>query len=687
MEEADLLKERLQAITDKRRIQEDIARKRRQIEEEKLKLQYIKKALREQWLMDGLTQRSEKEQEAMRLQAQDEQQQRDQLQSNIHRCVSDGESRNPFLVSMELTTRASKVEQRPAQGQRCSAERGHRPHHLQYRQIPSGHQQSRRVQQTGTLFCGRARAHLDYGHREITLFGEKVPHFNTNHHPQVHVVRVARTAVLASGCSSESATIPSTSILIGGCIKMPLFPTRYWDMSVFPFRGEIPMGPSRIEKEIEALETQELNISANEEVVLKRLKEVERTAEDIIKELNAEFHEATFAMKISVEHDRRTGKTQVVSTETITPETIQEKGLKVYDDGRKSVYALNPDGGKMYSVAVGKMTPTEVDELLHQATDKNVPSEVQYHQPVYSAPYTGSSRPSTPRTPNKTQRQTKTPSPTLPRNGVQSQLNHELEVRKTQSKTASPNLIQPDSTSRVQRYGEETKQSYFHSPGQSKNDKHPIPRPCSPHFGAKNTTNKKTDASSQNQAALVSVKAKSEGMPAPIQPIYRAVDSHRLSPSSHKSEVYPDAVIKSSGDLDSAEQPESEPITMIFMGYENTEDEEDEDIHAELVIIGNDDDDEAKYVGKQNDEDCLSYHPEGYKSKVFQPVLGIAKVTGCRDNIEDAYTNWDDLGLHKPTFIHKPGKHSPYLQVQGMDESTNTGSINIEKMKLCSTGR
>lgn len=39
----------------------------------------------------------------------------------------------------------------------------------------------------------------------------------------------------------------------------------------------------RIEKEIEALETQELDISANEEAVLKRLKEVERTPEDIIK--------------------------------------------------------------------------------------------------------------------------------------------------------------------------------------------------------------------------------------------------------------------------------------------------------------------------------------------------------------------------------------------------------------------
>lgn len=41
----------------------------------------------------------------------------------------------------------------------------------------------------------------------------------------------------------------------------------------------------RMETEIEALETQELQISANEEVILKRLKEVEKTAEDIIKVL------------------------------------------------------------------------------------------------------------------------------------------------------------------------------------------------------------------------------------------------------------------------------------------------------------------------------------------------------------------------------------------------------------------
>ncbi|XP_077364460.1 uncharacterized protein LOC144008947 [Festucalex cinctus] len=105
MEETDLLKERLQAITDKRRIQEYIAKKRSQIEEEKLKLQYIKKkALREQWLMDGLSQQSEEEQEAMRLQAQDEQQQSDQLQSNIDRIEKEIEA----LETEELNISANE---------------------------------------------------------------------------------------------------------------------------------------------------------------------------------------------------------------------------------------------------------------------------------------------------------------------------------------------------------------------------------------------------------------------------------------------------------------------------------------------------------------------------------------------------------------------------------------------------
>uniref|UniRef100_A0A8D0D379 Palmdelphin n=1 Tax=Sander lucioperca TaxID=283035 RepID=A0A8D0D379_SANLU len=445
----------------------------------------------------------------------------------------------------------------------------------------------------------------------------------------------------------------------------------------------------RIEKEIEALETQELNISANEEVVLKRLKEVERTAEDIIKvrfihlqfvfcgmalfwglpalprvyvesmrqgeHTSLPFHVhvwkalTTFAMEISVEHDKRTGKSQVVSTATITPETMQERGLKVYDDGRKSVYALHPDGGKMHNGAVGEMSSTEVEELLHQATDKSVPTEVQYHQPVYSLPYTASSTPSTPRTPNKTTRQTPTPSPRAQILREESQCSQDLERWKTPSKTPSPSFIQQDSESRVQRR-----------------------------------------------------------MPAPIQPSYRVVDSRSPSQASHKYDVDPDALIESSGDFNRQspfcaesiaslnlvntlpEELESDPVTMIFMGYKNAEAEDEEDIQAELVIIGNsdNDDDEAQFgENESGEEECLSYHPEGYSSKVFQPKVGIAKVTGCRDIIEDTYTNWEDLGFHKPTFTHKSGKPSPYTQGQRVDESANTGSINMEKMKLCSTGR
>lgn len=377
-------------------------------------------------------------------------------------------------------------------------------------------------------------------------------------------------------------------------------------------------------------------------------------------------------MEISVERDKRTGKSQVVSTATITPETIQDKGLKVYDDGHKSVYALNPDGGKMLNGAVGEMTPTELEELLLQATDKNFPTEVQYHQPVYSIPYTGSSRSSTPRTPNKTQWQTPTPgsSPFLGDISLRNQFCREEKPRshypegwKKQSKTPSPNLNQQDSTSRVQTPVEETKRNYSHIQGQFSSDRHLIPQPL---FGTKTPcglTNSKTDVNTPKPAALLSVKAQSEGMPAPIQPIHRAVERQSISLASHNSEVYPDALTESMNLVNTLpEELQSEPVTMIFMGYENAEDEEKEDIQAELVIIGNsddNDDDEALYVTKESDMgECLSYHPEGYKSKVFQPKAGIAKVTGCRDIIEDTYTNWDELGLHKPTFIHKPGKHS-----------------------------
>ncbi|XP_010168120.1 palmdelphin-like, partial [Antrostomus carolinensis] len=84
MEEAELLKERFQAITDKRKLQEEITQKRLKVEEEKMKHQHLKKkALREKWLLDGLSSLTPKEQEEMQKQNQEDQQRTRELEQDI----------------------------------------------------------------------------------------------------------------------------------------------------------------------------------------------------------------------------------------------------------------------------------------------------------------------------------------------------------------------------------------------------------------------------------------------------------------------------------------------------------------------------------------------------------------------------------------------------------------------------
>lgn len=367
---------------------------------------------------------------------------------------------------------------------------------------------------------------------------------------------------------------------------------------------------------------------------------------------------ATFAMEISVELDKKTGKSQVVSTAHVTPETINERGLKVYDDGRKSIYAFHPDGGKTHG---GALTPRDVEELLRQASDKSVPTGVQYHQPVYSVPYSGSSRPSTPGMPNITSRQTPTPTHSpfqsrLSPRGAQplqeeNQHSQDLVGRKAQRETLSLSLTQQHSMTGVPITGETTKLPHILE--QSTSNSHNIPQPQVDTKTPQELSNSEVDVSSLSPAALVSVKAKSEGMPTPVQPIESSGDFYRRSPFWSESLVSLDNLPE--------ETCPSEPVTMIFMGYENAEDNEEDDVQAELVIIANgddedEDDDEAHDARSESDgEEHLSFHPEGYKSKVFQPKVGVAKLTGCRDKLK----NWDNLGPHKPTFIHKPGKHSP----------------------------
>lgn len=398
-------------------------------------------------------------------------------------------------------------------------------------------------------------------------------------------------------------------------------------------------------------------------------------------------------MEITVERDKKTGQCQVVATANITPETFRDRGLKVYEDGRKSVYALNPDGGEPLNGTVREMTPSQVEELLDRAGDKDVPSDVQYYQPVYSVTYAGNSRPSTPRTPNKTPKPSPSPCSSLgntsPMNGTQAHL--DTDVSRT------PILSEQDAKLRTKR-----------EPSGARADV----AGDRPHLGTKaplgHTHHTKTEV---NGPSLVSVKARTDAIPTAAQLLNAAADDCRPSAMAIRMpEADPDALM---GDFSHwpfcsegtttlnivktlpEERQGSEPVTMIFMGYEKADDEDGDDFQAELVVVGDssdederEDKDEAWYAAHGSDaEGCLSYHPEGYTSRVFRPMVGTAKISSCSRDASDAYTNWDEPALHKPTFIHKGMKHGRYQQGHEAEECADAGSINMEKMKLCSTGR
>lgn len=267
MEEAELLKERLLAITDKRKLQEEIAKRRLKIEEEKLKQHHLqKKAFREKWLLEGLSTMTPAEQEETMKQNQEDQKQIKLLERNI----------------------------------------------------------------------------------------------------------------------------------------------------------------TRLEQEVEDLEKQETQLSAKEVRVLQRLKSVERTTEDIIKAVKSEVREgpepvkdiyagipdlppsykpsfirrlesaqsengeearkALFAMEIRVEKDMKTGKKTVISSIPVPSDEVKDAGVKVYDDGRKSVYAVSSEG-KMVNNGIDSLAPIEVEDLLRKATERSTQSPTEFHEPVFSNPF------------------------------------------------------------------------------------------------------------------------------------------------------------------------------------------------------------------------------------------------------------------------------------------------------------
>ncbi|KAG7221000.1 hypothetical protein INR49_001718 [Caranx melampygus] len=118
MEESDLLKERLQAITEKHRIQEDIRQKKLELDQEKLRLQHLKKkALREQWLLQDSTSHNASVSPRQQSLRSDQQQARE-LQLTIHRIEMEVEAleQEESMISTNesvILSRLKAVEKSP----------------------------------------------------------------------------------------------------------------------------------------------------------------------------------------------------------------------------------------------------------------------------------------------------------------------------------------------------------------------------------------------------------------------------------------------------------------------------------------------------------------------------------------------------------------------------------------------
>uniref|UniRef100_A0A8D1LTX2 A-kinase anchor protein 2 n=1 Tax=Sus scrofa TaxID=9823 RepID=A0A8D1LTX2_PIG len=121
----------------------------------------------------------------------------------------------------------------------------------------------------------------------------------------------------------------------------------------------------RLEQEIQALESEESQISAKEQIILEKLKETEKSFKDFQKSFSS-TDGAVYAMEINVEKDKQTGETKILSTSTIGPEGVHQRGVKVFDDGTKVVYEVH-SGSTIVENGVHKLSSKDVEELIQKA--------------------------------------------------------------------------------------------------------------------------------------------------------------------------------------------------------------------------------------------------------------------------------------------------------------------------------
>ncbi|KAI7795508.1 putative paralemmin-1, partial [Triplophysa rosa] len=143
----------------------------------------------------------------------------------------------------------------------------------------------------------------------------------------------------------------------------------------------------RMERELEELETgvsatstkenlkdavQEDNTNALEtKVVTDAVKEVKVHISPRLVKSGGDYDKmraAMYSVEITVEKDLVTGKTKVLSTNTLLPKDLSQQGVKVYEDEQKVVHEVRTVDGVVTN-GVHQLSSTEVEELLHKADE------------------------------------------------------------------------------------------------------------------------------------------------------------------------------------------------------------------------------------------------------------------------------------------------------------------------------
>lgn len=71
-------------------------------------------------------------------------------------------------------------------------------------------------------------------------------------------------------------------------------------------------------------------------------------------------------MEINVEKDRKTGATKILSASAVSPRDAHQRGVKVYDDGRKVIYEVRSGGSTTLENGTHPWSPGQVDQLMQQ---------------------------------------------------------------------------------------------------------------------------------------------------------------------------------------------------------------------------------------------------------------------------------------------------------------------------------